>query len=992
MKCRKCGVALAFNEGIESCKIKGCACMHVMYNRLLVAGGTRSECLCLHPDDDFLQRFDLIRLLGAGVHAVTVHAHDTLLDREIAIRILVKGNPLAFRSSFEELIREARAYAKIKHENVIRLHEISKYHDRYRKKHVPFLVMDMVDGKTLKLFIESQTLPFFGLEHDIDIKYQFEKIMARPDPLLVKIIDAIEYCHNFEVYHGDLHTGNIIMEKGWNPVIIDFAASNFLSLVMPERRKKADLRALLGLIKEIHGLRGNISILKHMPWHGRYGTPKDVKEAYLNCFFSVDARKRSESTFSSFPNGFSLRRMAYDEKPSGEMLRRERLSIEDIETGCAIEPHGVEEIVQKLIENQSVAVQGKPGSGKSTLASWAARIMEKKGRYVWAFYGRELQNKSVEEVCKKLEEVSQEYILLIDDIHLIKNVIDQINSFSWSSKRLFLLVGRSPYVKKASEDGSLPKIYTLITITDDNSSKIAEYLAIKLLGESKATQVLNNTGRDLVLTKWLLEGIVLDNKPLDFTPSDVAVDRLKKFVEEWGEEELRLYMTLAVFRSLELSCTENILSEGFGFKIKTIQEFHKKRLEAEIGSELEPDGSYTITLNRHPKLCKLFVEAAPLLGQTFKEVILEPTYNAVGIADLEDKSRDFFSVILGTALVKHAIDIHEIEEQLLQIGKRDEYINIIKMAISLLKARNNIPSNLEEKIFRLELAFDEYNGQRRLNGGEAARKILEETKRHLGVSEIPSGLYERRSYLLYQDAYVLRLGNSDKKALDRFSESASAAKEWGEAKNSPLHYGKAIQSYTAAATYQIDLAVFSGYAPGQLSPDRVRLMTIAEDLKRGVERLDHLLMGTKKEKELQELGRYSKNALLILAEASGWMGEYSAVEMCLTKLGKVTDLDEWRQILVILAKGTLAFAQKEYKKAIAELYDKHKLCLYIKGGENAGKIAVMLSISYEQIGEKNSADALRLWLLSNDCPKDTGNGLAKTWAQDFAEGFGSNLR
>lgn len=148
-------------------------------------------------------------------------------------------------------------------------------------------------------------------------------------------------------------------------------------------------------------------------------------------------------------NKRSLSRKAYDEKPHGHMLRRERLSKEDLDESHAIKPRQVEQVVQALKERRSAAVQGPPGSGKSALAAWAQWLVEKEGQLVEPFFGREEQKRDNNEVCKRIESIPSDHLLLIDDIHLVEDLLVLLKSFPWSGERCFLLLGRTPYVERA---------------------------------------------------------------------------------------------------------------------------------------------------------------------------------------------------------------------------------------------------------------------------------------------------------------------------------------------------------------------------------------------------------------------------------------------------------------------------------------------------------------------------------------------------------------
>ena len=88
-----------------------------------------------------ISRFTVDRVLGEGGMGVVVAAHDPTLDRKVAIKLLRAAD--ASQAARTRLVREAQAAARVEHDNVIAIHEVSSHGD-----HV-FVVMELVDGDTL---------------------------------------------------------------------------------------------------------------------------------------------------------------------------------------------------------------------------------------------------------------------------------------------------------------------------------------------------------------------------------------------------------------------------------------------------------------------------------------------------------------------------------------------------------------------------------------------------------------------------------------------------------------------------------------------------------------------------------------------------------------------------------------------------------------------------------------------------------------------------
>ena len=93
-------------------------------------------------------RYRVLEKIGTGGMAVVYKAHDNVLDRDVAIKIL--------RESFEKesavvsnFIKEARSSASLVHPNVVSVYDVCEY-DGFN-----YMVMELVDGITLKEYIKK---------------------------------------------------------------------------------------------------------------------------------------------------------------------------------------------------------------------------------------------------------------------------------------------------------------------------------------------------------------------------------------------------------------------------------------------------------------------------------------------------------------------------------------------------------------------------------------------------------------------------------------------------------------------------------------------------------------------------------------------------------------------------------------------------------------------------------------------------------------------
>jgi eukaryotic-like serine/threonine-protein kinase len=111
--------------------------------------------------------------LGAGGMGEVYRAHDSRLDRDVAIKVLstnIASNP-ALRQRFE---REARAIAALNHPHICTLHDIG------HEDGIDFLVMEYLDGETLANRLQRGALPLnLGLQYAMQIADALIECTAR---------------------------------------------------------------------------------------------------------------------------------------------------------------------------------------------------------------------------------------------------------------------------------------------------------------------------------------------------------------------------------------------------------------------------------------------------------------------------------------------------------------------------------------------------------------------------------------------------------------------------------------------------------------------------------------------------------------------------------------------------------------------------------------------------------------------------------------------
>jgi len=145
-----------------------------------------------------VSHYRIIEKLGEGGMGVVYKAHDAKLDRIVALKFL-PAYLASEGTERERFIHEARAAASLNHPNITTVYEIDEFETQV------FIVMEFVEGKTLKQLIESDIPP---LKKVLDIAIQ--------------VCDGLAAAHERGVVHRDIKSTNIMMTPKGQVKIMDF--------------------------------------------------------------------------------------------------------------------------------------------------------------------------------------------------------------------------------------------------------------------------------------------------------------------------------------------------------------------------------------------------------------------------------------------------------------------------------------------------------------------------------------------------------------------------------------------------------------------------------------------------------------------------------------------------------------------------------------------------------------------------------------------------
>ena len=151
-----------------------------------------------------LSHYRILEPLGAGGMGEVYRAHDLHLERDVAVKVLLRGS-LADPTARERFRREAHVLSRLSHPGVATIFDFDT------QDGVDFLVMEYVPGGTLQSRLQRGPL-------DLD---ELARIGS-------EIGDALEDAHRRGFLHRDLKPGNIVLTTAGTPKILDFGLAGLL--------------------------------------------------------------------------------------------------------------------------------------------------------------------------------------------------------------------------------------------------------------------------------------------------------------------------------------------------------------------------------------------------------------------------------------------------------------------------------------------------------------------------------------------------------------------------------------------------------------------------------------------------------------------------------------------------------------------------------------------------------------------------------------------
>ena len=171
-----------------------------------------------------LREYEILRVLGRGGFGITYLAHDTLLDRHVAVKEYLptdyaartenhsvrpksSGTSKDYTWGLDRFLDEARTLARLEHPSIVRVHAYVELNG------TGYIVMEYIKGESLDDRLKRQ-----GELDPFDFKFGLTAILK-------PLVGGLEQVHSEGYLHRDITPRNIMLKEDGTPVLIDFGSA-----------------------------------------------------------------------------------------------------------------------------------------------------------------------------------------------------------------------------------------------------------------------------------------------------------------------------------------------------------------------------------------------------------------------------------------------------------------------------------------------------------------------------------------------------------------------------------------------------------------------------------------------------------------------------------------------------------------------------------------------------------------------------------------------
>ena len=237
-----------------------------------------------------LRQYVITAQLGQGGMGVVWKARDTVLEREVALKIL-PPQYVHDPERKDRFFREARAASALNHPNIVTIYEINS------EQGIDFIAMEYVDGDTLASLIHRGTLT-----------------LGEAVRVAIQIADGVGRAHRAGIVHRDLKPGNIIVTSDGLVKVLDFGLAKALAA---SAAPSPDAATVFGATQ----VGATVGTIGYMSPEQAVGDPVDARSDVFSFGVVLYQMLAHTLPFAAATQGEILRKLHFHEPPPLTTLR-----------------------------------------------------------------------------------------------------------------------------------------------------------------------------------------------------------------------------------------------------------------------------------------------------------------------------------------------------------------------------------------------------------------------------------------------------------------------------------------------------------------------------------------------------------------------------------------------------------------------------------------------------------------------------------------------
>lgn len=153
----------------------------------------------MKPDISALGKYEILLQLGSGSMGMVYRARDTVLDRDVALKVM-RTESQSFPEMSERFSREARACAKLHHQNIVTIYDFGE------AENSSYIVMELLEGSDWRTILKQKSA--------LDLRLKVD--------LMAQVCDGLGHAHATGIVHRDLKPSNLFVHLRNQAKILDF--------------------------------------------------------------------------------------------------------------------------------------------------------------------------------------------------------------------------------------------------------------------------------------------------------------------------------------------------------------------------------------------------------------------------------------------------------------------------------------------------------------------------------------------------------------------------------------------------------------------------------------------------------------------------------------------------------------------------------------------------------------------------------------------------